>query len=325
MDKFIDWIYKIDGIMTEFIQGIYPGDGIFGKLTDLLFYLFTCFSEEVVLISMIVFVYWCFNKRIGEGLLLSIYFSAAINGIFKDIVRRPRPFKNPEFAHVHLDTARGNGLVDKVHLGESFSFPSGHSQNAGCFWPSCYIGYKKEHNKSPMILRILPFIIIPLVMISRVYLGVHYSSDTVVGATLGILCAFLMMNIYYRFHHKKNILIVLIYLVSLIALFFNPTADTLKTMGMGLGGIAGFMLEGKYVNFSTNGTWKNKTIRLIFGVSTILLIRVIFKLLLPSIDENSLFHTTNEVLYNWCGFIRYMVIGLYGTFIYPAIFKKLRL
>jgi muramoyltetrapeptide carboxypeptidase LdcA involved in peptidoglycan recycling len=34
MDKFIDWIYNFDGAITEFVQGIYPGDGILGKFTD---------------------------------------------------------------------------------------------------------------------------------------------------------------------------------------------------------------------------------------------------------------------------------------------------
>jgi membrane-associated phospholipid phosphatase len=325
MDKIIEWIYKVDGTMTEFVQGLYPGDGFFGKTVDLLFYLFTCFSEEIVLISLIVFVYWCFNKKIGEGLLLSIYFSSAVNGIFKDVVKRPRPFKNSEFAHLYLDGARGDGLVDKIHLGESYSFPSGHSQNAGCFWPACYIGYKKEYPDKKSILRFCPFVIIPLVMISRVYLGVHYASDTVMGATLGIICAFLMMKLFYKFSHKKNILIISIYVVSLVALFFDPTADTLKTMGMGLGGIAGFILENKYINFSTDGNFKKKSLRLILGIASLLAIRAVFKIILPSTEEGSLFFTTNETLYHWCGFLRYTIMGLYGTFIYPAIFKKINL
>lgn len=325
MDKFIDWIYKIDGTITEFVQGIYPGDGFLGKLTDILFYLFTCFSEEIVLISMIVFIYWCFNKKIGEALLSTLYLSSAINGIFKDVVQRPRPFKNPSFSEVHLDIQRGEGLVDKVHLGESYSFPSGHSQSAGSFWPSLYLGCKKEFNNKPYIFKILPFVIIPLVMISRVYLGVHYASDTVVGASLGILCAFIMMKLYYKFYEKRYILILCTYLLSLVALFFNPTADTLKTMGMGLGGVVGFMLESKYINFTTDGSWKKKTLRLIFGIVTLLLVRGLFKIILPSIDNDALFHTTNVTLYNWSGFIRYMIIGLYGTFIYPFIFKKLNI
>lgn len=325
MEKFIDFVYGIDGKITEFIQNLYPGDGILGKITDFLFFLFTCFSEEVVLISLIVFVYWCFNKKIGEGLLLSIYFSSAVNGITKDIVRRPRPFKNPQFAQSHLDLNRGEGLVDKVHLGESFSFPSGHSQNAGCFWPAFYLGYKNEYKEKSLFVKVLPFIIIPLVMISRIYLGVHYASDTFIGALLGIICAFIIMKLFYRFYNNKNKLIVIIYIISLVALFFNPTVDTLKTMGMGLGGIFGFILENKYVNFSIDGTIKKKAIRLIIGISTLLLIRVSLKLVLPSIDEGALFYTSNITLYKFSGFFRYAIMGLYGTFGYPAIFNKLKI
>ncbi len=322
MDKFVDAVYNFDAKATEFIQGLHPDDGFFGKIVDYLFYLFTCFSEEIVLITLIVFVYWCFNKKIGEGLLLTIYFSNAVNGIIKDAVARPRPFKNPSFEN-HINLERGDGLVDRTHLGESYSFPSGHSQNAGSFWPACYLGYKEEYKKTPLYLKILPFVIIPLVVISRVYLGVHYATDTFIGAILGILCAFLMMKLYYKFYHKKNILFISVYLVSLIALFFDPTSDTMKIMGMGFGGILGFILENKYINFSTDTPWKKKIVRLIIGVTTLLLVRSAFKLILPSMTEGALFYTTNDTLYKWGGFIRYMIMGFYGTFIYPAIFKKL--
>jgi hypothetical protein len=93
-------------------------------------------------------------------------------------------------------------------------------------------------------------------------------------------------------------------------------------MGMGFGGIAGFIFESKYINFSTETTWRKKIIRLAIGVSSLLLIRTAFKAVLPSMTEGALFYTDNVTLYNWGGFVRYMIMGFYGTFIYPAIFKK---
>ncbi len=322
MENFIESVERLDGKLTDIVQSIYPGDGIFGKIVDFIFYLFTCFSEETVLISLIVFVYWCYNKKMGEGLLLTIYLSNAVNGIIKDSVRRNRPFMNKEYLEAHPNVNRDVAMIDRAHLGESYSFPSGHSQNTGSFWTACYFGHKEASGTKSTILKLCPFIIIPLVMVSRVYFGVHYASDTVVGAVLGILCAVLTMKLFYRFYHKKNILFMVVYAVSLIALFFNPTPDTMKIMGMGLGGIIGFMLENKFVNFTTDVDNKKKAIRLVVGVSTLLLVRVVFKAILPSTDEGALFHTTSQTVYLWSGFIRYMIMGFYGTFLYPLIFNK---
>ena len=140
---------------------------------------------------------------------------------------------------------------------------------------------------------------------------------------MGVIGTFLMTALFYRFYEKKHLIFLGVFAFSLVALFVSPTADTLKIMGMGAGGIAGFLLENKYVQFTTECSGKKKVIRLIAGVVTLLLIRIVLKKVLPSTEEGALFYTKNNDLYIWGGFFRYMVMGLYGTFIYPLIFKKL--
>lgn len=110
---------------------------------DPLFAFFTFLGEETFLLVAVFSIYWCGNKKFGEYLFLSLYSSIAANGILKDLVRRPRPFLTPgweELRYVQID----NPLINTVSLGESFSFPSGHSQCAGGFFTAVALWVRKR-------------------------------------------------------------------------------------------------------------------------------------------------------------------------------------
>jgi undecaprenyl-diphosphatase len=67
-----------------------------------------------------------------------------------------------------------------VHPADEFSFPSGHT--AAAFVMVSILG-----SFYPVLL--LPLVILAsFIGISRVYLGVHYPSDVLAGAILGIVC-----------------------------------------------------------------------------------------------------------------------------------------
>jgi YegS/Rv2252/BmrU family lipid kinase len=95
--------------------------------------------------------------------------SSIVNGPLKLILRRKRP------------GALLQGLPTLVAMPRSFSFPSGHSASAFAFATS--------------VAREWPAVGVPLVGVattvaySRVHNGVHYPSDVVVGAGLGVTAA----------------------------------------------------------------------------------------------------------------------------------------
>ncbi|MBR6796674.1 MAG: phosphatase PAP2 family protein [Clostridia bacterium] len=298
----MEFIYSIDGFLQSALQSLHT-DGFFGKLWDSFFMVCTLLGEEVVFIFAVLYIYWCYNKRLGESMMLSLYSSAALNGIIKDLVRRPRPFANGNYSVRYVET---QGLVDTVSLKESYSFPSGHSMNVASMTSAIAIGEKgKKHGRAWLLVCL---VCIPLVMLSRVYLGVHYPTDTLMGAALGVAIPFFIIYAYDKFYEKRYYLFAVVFLVSLSALFFEPTADTIKTLGMGAGALIGFLIESRFIKFDVNGTVFKKILRLLIGAAAVLVIKSGLKAVFP--DE----------AFFWA--LRYFIIGLFGTAVYPYVFTK---
>lgn len=97
--------------------------------------------------------------------ILSVIFS---NGILKNIIARPRP----------QDTI--SALCILIRRPRDFSFPSGHTS-------SSFAAAVILLQTAPLWLGVLSLIIAVLIAFSRIYLGVHYPSDVVCGAVLGII------------------------------------------------------------------------------------------------------------------------------------------
>lgn len=110
----------------------------------------------------------------GMNVLLSEIVSGLTTMTVKQIVRRNRPYK----------TIRGVRIPTGAEMGHSF--PSGHSGIAWALSTSVMIGYPKWYVIVPSVLYATS------VSLSRPFVGVHYPSDILVGATIGVGAAFLI-------------------------------------------------------------------------------------------------------------------------------------
>lgn len=258
---------------------------------DILFQLITMCGEQIVLISIIAVIYWTLDKKFGEYIAYSVLTSVLLNNTIKDIFKMKRPIGEKGIRTLREQTATG------------YSFPSGHTQNASSFYGAMAIYLKKR------VMHIIATIMIILVGFSRLYLGVHYPKDVIVGGILGVLTSLICYKLYNKFENKM-LLYVITFVIFIPVLTFAHSADFIKGMGTYLGFIIGIYIEKKYVNFSVEGSTGNKIIRVLLGILILLTLQVGLKVLLPSATIFS--------------FIRYLLISLTGIGIYPMVFKKFK-
>ncbi len=103
------------------------------------------------------------RRAAKRGLLALGLASATVNGPIKLLVRRPRP---------------SGRLRGRLRMPRSYSFPSGHATSAFAFATAVS---REAPTLGPFLIPLAS-----LVAFSRVYLGVHYPSDVVFGAAVGV-------------------------------------------------------------------------------------------------------------------------------------------
>jgi undecaprenyl-diphosphatase len=115
------------------------------------------------------------------GFFISIY--------TKGLIARPRPTVIPQ-----LIQASG------------FSYPSGHSITSSAIYLTMAILACRHFQslKSRIFLLTLAAIMIALISFSRIYLGVHYPSDTMSGALMGMAWALFMATLFAKTHFAQK-------------------------------------------------------------------------------------------------------------------------
>jgi len=140
---------------------------------------------------------WKNTAIILVGLIVAIFLADQISvHLFKNGFERYRPSHNEELKHLlHFYEVKPG----EFYQGGKYGFVSSHAANFFALISFIFPFYKEKKN---WILAGLIIVGI-LVAISRIYLGVHYFSDVLVGALLGILIGFTIRNLV-KVIFKKN-------------------------------------------------------------------------------------------------------------------------
>lgn len=157
-------IYDIDFAILDALQKIHC------PALDIILAAFTYIGQAgaVWIIASIIFL--CIKSRRGAGIavLASLALEVVLNErIIKHIVKRPRPFT----LHPWVDTV--------VHQPSSWSFASGHSCSSFAAATAIFCFDKR--------LGAAAYAIAALIAFSRNYFYIHYPTDVLCGALLGVL------------------------------------------------------------------------------------------------------------------------------------------
>jgi undecaprenyl-diphosphatase len=158
LSLFLNQVVALDTGLFSFASSLH------NPYLDLFFNLITYVGSSVFWVLLIV-LFWLKNKKkISLHLLYAFILDTASILLLKFIFLRPRP---SEVFNLGID----------IEIGPSF--PSGHTERAfsGAFVLSNY--YKKY--------RILFYSLSILIAFSRIYIGLHFPLDTLIGAINGIL------------------------------------------------------------------------------------------------------------------------------------------
>lgn len=256
---------------------------ILGSSWQPLFIGITYLGSIYAYIALLTLYYWLVDPHTGRQLGILLGLTYATNLLVKDWSERERPFKiNPDIAsEAAKSTANKSGL------------PSGHAQGSATFWFFLAWYYQR------IWLWVLGIVVVVLVSFSRVYLGVHYPIDVVVGLIMGIV--FAGIGILVSFPKRKGLIIGV---VAVILAFILTLV--LPYLGNSLGTLVGFFLTRP--QFTPPRRWKG---RLILGGGGLIIVFLFY--FLSDWALNAL------QIGEWMDYWRYLLLTLLATEVCPRL------
>lgn len=253
-------------------------------------------GEESMYIVVLATWYFAIDKKLGQLFALILGITALINNTIKEVFSFQRPFEAyPDLVtNYRPETSTGH------------SFPSGHTQNFSTILFSFAFIYKKW-------FYILAIIFTILMMLSRMFLGVHFLEDVLVAAILGLSIAYILVRLYQKNSLKWiEVIAGFLLVITGVFLFIFQAKDFFTSYGLLLGLSIGIFFEQRKVNFTLSVSTTKKILRVIIGLVVLLALQVglkeVFQLILPNQE-----HLANV--------LRYFLIGFVGFGLYPKTFE----
>lgn len=257
---------------------------------DSFFKLMSGIGEELIVLLLISLIYWCFSKRKAFNLSIVYIGSVAVTFGVKKIVSAKRPPSELFNPAISQDM--------------SASFPSGHANSAATALFGTTGGFFRTQKLWKLLTAILiSTILVFLVGLARVYFGLHYVGDVLMGGILGAVIGFFGMWLMEKINIKEEwFALLLIPAVIMMCLFDSEEIFFMGGCFFALN--IGYNLEKRFLKVEVPKHWFVKISRAIIGVGVTLALYFLFKLV-P--DLNELTQTQNSVYL----FFMYFVIGMW--------------
>lgn len=176
----------MDGNILLWIQEHLRGD----VLTPVMQFLTHLGDTAFIWIGMAA-VFFLYRRTRGTGIqvLGALLLSLVVNNmILKNLVARVRPYEAVE------------GLIRIIEKQPDWSFPSGHASSSFAAATVIWLNHRKTGWPALVLAGLIAF--------SRMYVGVHYPTDVLAGAAVGVLMGWLAheagKRLAGRLSNRKN-------------------------------------------------------------------------------------------------------------------------
>ena len=182
--KMFQAIQNIDNLIMNNIPFLYED-----TLNTIMLLTTNLISIEFVCVLFIILLILAKNKKDISYLIVGSAITVLINRLIKNIIQRPRP----------------EGI--KLTIETGYSFPSAHAMlSVFIYGFIIFLLLKNQKDKkNSKMLSIALGVLILWISFTRIYLGVHYLSDVIVGALFGGICLFIYIKFVYNKDLFKNI------------------------------------------------------------------------------------------------------------------------
>lgn len=261
----MSFLYFLEGLRTPFL------DKLFSAITNL--------GGETALLAIGLALFWCVDKRMGYYALTTGLSGTVLNQFLKLAFRISRPWaRDPNFTIVESARADAGG----------YSFPSGHTQNSVSVFGAIATETKRRW------VRVLAIVLAILVPFSRMYLGVHTPQDVLMAAASSLVLLFVFRPLVYS-KNPRVLPVTLGVLAALSAAFClyaelfpfpaDIDSDNLQEgvknaytlLGAFLGFLVVYLIDEKYLRFSTEALWWAQILKLFLGLALVVAAKILLK------------------------------------------------
>ena len=293
------------------MEFLYLLESIRIPLLDEFMLLVTKLGEETAFLVVALIIFWCVDKYKGYYILSVGFIGTLANQFMKLWFRIPRPWVLDSNFTI-LERAR--------EAASGYSFPSGHTQSAvGTFGGIAYITKNKWIKFAAVLAAVL-------VLFSRMYIGVHTPLDVFVSASVAVLLIVILEPLVLR-NFKRSfpyvfsaMLLIAIGFLCFVEFYRFPTDIDIHNLESGiknaytlLGSLLGllivYIVDEKWIKFSTKAVWWAQILKIAGGLILVLLFK------------SGLKTPLNSLLGESCGrAARYMLIVVAAGVVWPLTF-----
>jgi membrane-associated phospholipid phosphatase len=285
------------------------------------FELLTALGGEMFFLVLLPLIYWCLDRRTGARLTVLFLISACTNNVAKLLFHSPRPFViAPQRIAPLFDVSLAEAI--EAYEAHGNGFPSGHTQSTIVIWG--YLAAQTRRLKGqlallrPLIYAVAALLVV-VVPLSRVYLAVHFPRDLLGGYLLGMIMLALFAWLapgsetgLARLSLTWQLVVAIT--IPLAAALVVPGKNAVTAAATLLGMGVGFAMERRWIRAETDGAIWQRALRFVLGMAILGGLYAGLKVTFEGLEPVLVFR-----------FIRYTLVGLWGSLGAPWAFTRLRL